>query len=89
MKRSLFEVYTEFIRRTKEEILSGDAHEPIGHARLIFCPYCGNCITNENRLGNLPELCEEGNHNMECDSCGREYILTTEVSYYYGTSRKE
>lgn len=53
---------------------------------LCICPWCGYSF---GYLGyaDCPEMNEEGEHNMTCEECGKNYTLTTSVSFFYETER--
>ena len=58
-----------------------------GDDTLCICPWCGYSF---GWLGyeDCPEMNEEGEFDMTCEECGKEYTLTTSVSFYYETERK-
>lgn len=53
----------------------------------VVCPYCGDAISDEDLI-DLPECYEDGQHEITCDECGREFEVITYVSYSWKTSRK-
>lgn len=52
----------------------------------VICPYCGDAISDEDLI-DLPECYEDGQHEITCDECGREFEVITYVSYSWKTSR--
>nr|DAV58121.1 MAG TPA: zinc-ribbon domain protein [Caudoviricetes sp.] len=55
----------------------------------IICPYCGNALDTKYGYEDFPELYEEGDHELECDECGKTFILETMVSYSYETRKPD
>lgn len=51
----------------------------------VYCPWCGTKIEGdcEDR-----EFYEEGTWAYTCPECGKEFCLSTSVSYYYDTDRE-
>lgn len=58
-----------------------------GNDTLCICPWCGYSF---GFLGyeDCPEMNEEGDYDMECEECGREFTLETTISFFYDTKRK-
>jgi len=56
----------------------------------VICPCCG--AVNGDKYTpwtDMEELYEGGDHEIECWDCGKTFVLYTEVSYSWETSRKE
>lgn len=68
----------------KEGILSGETTSTDCEDEVI-CPWCGEAIEGDCETG---EFYEEGTHVMECPECGKEFTLSTSVSYSYSTERE-
>lgn len=52
-----------------------------------ICPHCGcNCDISDNELWHL---LEEGDHDIECPSCGKEFHVVTNVAYSFSTDEQE
>lgn len=52
----------------------------------IICPYCGNGLSGYD---DLPELYESGDHELECNECGKTFVLNTMISYFYETRKTD
>ncbi len=55
----------------------------------VICPYCGAAMETNVGYPDFPEIYEEGNHELECDECGKPFILNTRVSYSWETEKKD
>ena len=55
----------------------------------IICPYCGNALDTCYGYEDFPELYEEGDHELECNECGKTFIMETMVSYSYETRKPD
>lgn len=51
----------------------------------IFCPYCG--LEHEADCEN-DAFYVEGEYTFTCHECGKDFLVNTNVSYSYSTSRK-
>jgi hypothetical protein len=49
----------------------------------IICPYC------DYEFEGYDCIYDEGEDTIECESCGKEFNVTTEVSYSWSTSKLE
>ena len=54
----------------------------------VVCPYCGAAI-DEADLIDYPELYEDGEHEITCEDCGKEFKVETMVSYDWETHKME
>lgn len=47
----------------------------------LECPYCGKEqeVCHDDDYG----YSEDARHEQECSDCGKNYIFTTSISYYY------
>lgn len=52
----------------------------------VFCPYCG---LEHEADGEDDAFYVEGEHIFVCHECNKEFLVDTNVSYSYSTSRKE
>jgi transposase-like protein len=53
------------------------------HNEQPKCPHCGETFdVSENECW---RLYEEGEHDIECNSCGLEFTVQTHVSFSYST----
>jgi len=52
----------------------------------IICPYCGFAFEPDFEDD---YLFEDGDHTYECEECGKEFTVTTMVSYSWETERVE
>lgn len=75
----------KYLNDVKQNILSDKVSETSCEDNVI-CPWCGE--VQEGDIYNY-EYYEEGIHEMQCNDCGRKFILTTNVSYSYDTERLE
>lgn len=57
--------------------------EEFNHDKLIRCPYCGETedVGDENNY----ELYKDGEHGVMCSSCGKDYSVSTEISYSFAS----
>ena len=55
----------------------------------IICQYCGNALDTCYGYEDFPELYEEGDHELECNECGKTFIMETMVSYSYETRKPD
>lgn len=60
-----------------------------GSSDYVICPYCGNATETCYGYEDFPELYEEGEHELECDECGKTFVLESSCSWWYETSKKE
>lgn len=69
----------EIIEQIKSgEIIETDCEDD------IFCPHCGYVYEIDDEY----YLREDGEHRMQCPDCEKDFIVTTSVSYCFGTSRE-
>ena len=47
------------------------------------CPHCGETYYVAKNYSY--ELCEEGEHTIECLECEREYLVSTQINITYNT----
>ncbi|MCM1167094.1 MAG: hypothetical protein NC401_13900 [Ruminococcus sp.] len=55
----------------------------------IICPYCGAALETDVGYADFPEIYEEGDHELECEECGKTFVLNTIVSYSWETEKKD
>lgn len=72
----------------QQQIRTGEDDVDTYSSDYIICPYCGNAYDNKYCYEDFPEIYQEGDHEIDCDECGKTFILETMVSYSYET-RKE
>lgn len=53
----------------------------------IDCPYCdaGLNINHDDGFGYE----EDVKHQMECDNCGKNFVFTTSISFYYEAEKAD
>jgi len=51
------------------------------------CPYCGADVEINHDDGYGYE--EDQHHNQECRSCGKTFLYTTSISFWYETEKTE
>lgn len=66
----------------KRRIASGEVDSTDCESE-IFCPYCGQIY----EIDDAYELYEEGDHEVYCGNCDKNFRVTTNVSYHYDTER--
>ena len=76
------------LEKTQQQIRDGEDDVDTYSSDYIICPYCGNAYDNKYGYDDFPEIYQEGDHEIDCDECGKTFILETIVSYSYET-RKE
>ncbi len=54
------------------------------HYRVI-CPYCAYEAEPDHTLDDY----EEGQHERECMSCGKEFLLNVSITHYWQSNRPE
>ena len=57
--------------------------DKIRHDRLIRCPWCSHHY-NPNDSDNY-EVFADGEHPVSCPSCGKDFAITTDVSYTFNS----
>ncbi len=57
--------------------------------KYIVCPYCGAVMLEADAVFEFPELYEDGEHELECEDCGKKFKVETVVSYDWETRRME
>lgn len=55
----------------------------------IVCPYCGSAVEGADTMIDFPELGEDGEHELECEDCGKEFKVETMVSVDWETHKVE
>lgn len=47
----------------------------------VDCPYCGHYqdINHDDGYGYEEDVC----HSQNCENCGKEFVFTTSISFYY------
>lgn len=51
------------------------------------CPHCGHVADlSDNEWWHI---CNEGEHDVECPSCDREYLVSTHVEFTFSTDEQE
>lgn len=53
----------------------------------VICPYCGSTYGECAGYVDAPELYEDGDHEVECEVCGKPFILNTHISYSWETRK--
>lgn len=53
----------------------------------VECPYCEkwNDICHDDGFG----YAEDTNHQMDCEHCGKTFVFTTSISYYYEAAKAD
>ena len=51
------------------------------------CPHCGETIDVAQH--EQWELYDEGEHDMECPHCEREFVVSTNITYSFSTDEQE
>ena len=57
--------------------------------KYIVCPYCGSAMEGSNVMIDIPELGEDGEHELECEDCGKKFEVETMVSVDWETHKME
>lgn len=55
----------------------------------VICPHCGEVMPTNLPYEDFPEIYEDGEHKLICEECGKEFILSTMVSYSWETKKPE
>lgn len=55
----------------------------------VICPYCGEAFDVCDISLDDPDIMCDGDHLLECPDCGKEFILSTSVFFYYETYKKD
>lgn len=73
----------------QEQIAAGDEDVDTYSTDYVICPYCG--CAHETCLGyeDFPEIYEDGDHELECDECGKIFVMETTVIYSWQTRRAD
>ncbi len=56
--------------------------------KYVICPYCGYAIPTDYGYEDFPEIYTEGDNDLTCPECEKDFVLETSVSYYYETKKK-
>lgn len=77
------------LKRIQEQIAAGDEDVDTYSTDYVICPYCG--CAHETCLGyeDFPEIYEDGDHELECDECGKIFVMETTVIYSWQTRRAD
>ncbi len=75
------------LKRIQKEIQDGEDADTFS-TDYVVCPYCGYAYMTNLGYEDFPEIYEDGDHDMTCDNCGKDFVLETTVSYSRET-RKE
>ena len=53
----------------------------------VYCPYCGKAqdINHDDGYGYEEEM----KHQQECVSCGKSFVFTTSISFYYEVEKAD
>lgn len=53
----------------------------------LECPYCGSEqeVCHDDGAG----YAEDERHEQECSDCGKQYVFTTSISYYYEAEKAD
>ncbi|MDE6780855.1 MAG: hypothetical protein K2J40_05280 [Ruminococcus sp.] len=81
----------ETLRKQQETIKEAESDEDIDtySSWYVICPYCGNAHRTDYCYEDFPEIYEDGDHELECSECGKLFVLHTDISYSWKTSRKQ
>ena len=74
------------LEKIRESIEEGEPDTFSGD--YVVCPYCGAAIDEADLIG-YPELHEDGEHEITCKDCGKEFKVETMVSYDWETHKME
>lgn len=75
------------LENIKESIIDG---EPDTFSdEYIVCPYCGAALEGNDAMIDFPELGEDGEHELECEECGKKFKVESMVSVDWETSKME
>lgn len=80
----LSEKHLEHIR---ESIIEGEPDTLSDE--YIVCPYCGAALEGNDTMIDFPELGEDGEHELECEDCGKKFKVESMVSVDWETSKME
>lgn len=67
-------------QRRVEEIAEGIENGEFEYEREIICPYCGETIEDDECVYD-----EDGEHEVECYHCEKNFQLETNISISYST----
>lgn len=70
-----------------EAIKNGEEDADTYSTDYVICPYCGNAISTDYGYEDFPELFIDGDHELTCEECGKDFVLETSISYYYETRK--
>lgn len=79
-KEHALEIAVEAIKNGEEDIDTGSDD-------YVICPYCGNAISTDYGYEYFPEFFIDGDHELTCEECGKDFVLETSISYYYETRK--
>lgn len=74
------------LKDMKERIQSGEEENPYSDilgSDGYYCPHCGEYFEVYDDY----ELYTDGDHDMTCPECGKNFVLTTSVSYSFETEK--
>lgn len=55
----------------------------------IVCPYCGSAVEGTDAMLDFPELGVDGEHELECEECGKKFNVESLVSVDWETHKME
>ena len=55
----------------------------------IVCPYCGSAVEGTDAMLDFPELGVDGDHELECEECGKKFRVESLVSVDWETHKME
>lgn len=55
----------------------------------IVCPYCGSAMDGADMMLDFPELGVDGEHELECEGCGKSFEVESMVSVDWETHKME
>lgn len=74
----------EYDMKIKADILGGETE--VSNEDKVYCPWCGEALNYDDAESEV--LYEEGEHEMTCPYCDKEFRVSTEIRYQYSTTRE-
>ena len=68
--------------KVKEDIISGE-EDFTSFENDVFCPWCGEVYNTDDEY----DLYEDGEHELFCSKCEKQFIAEVSISYNYSTKR--
>lgn len=75
------------LKRIQKEIAAGEEFVDTWSDDYVICPHCGTAMETDLSYDDFPEIYEEGEHTIECDVCGKMFVLETEASFSWQTRK--